>query len=251
LIFESNDPKGSVTVDLNARVAASDRIFLDLDVASLNQNVTVLETGRDKTIEVEVYLANLPPLQALSIDLEYDAELLAFQKDSWILGGYFVGGAAVREEEVLQEGAIRLSGGSVGNQRVASDLPFGRLRFKTPSALPSNDAILEAKINAVQIRFLQENGVRDSLQIQSTASLVFKTKAVWPDLDGDGVVAFSDFLIFIAAFRQNESSPGWFVELPSKPFPYTPYRRFDIDGDGQVGFFDFVTYAQDFKNAQK
>jgi len=162
-----------------------------------------------------------------------------------------VGGAAVREEVVLHDGIIRLSGGSVGNQGVKSDLPFGRLRFKTPSALPSNDAVLEAKVKAVQIRFLQENGIRDSLQIQSTASFVFKTKAVWPDLDGDGMVAFSDFLIFIAAFRQNETTPGWFVELPSKPFPYTPYRRFDIDGDGQVGFFDFVTYAQDFKNAQK
>lgn len=251
LLFESNDPKGGITVDVVARVAASNRVFLDLDVASGNQNVTVLETGRDKTVEVEVFLSNLPPLQAVSMDLEYNAELLEFQKDSWMLGGYFVGGVAVREEEILQNGAIRLSGGSVGNQGVSSDLPFGRFRFKTPTALPSNDAILEATVKAVQIRFLQENGVRDSLQIQSTASFVFKTKAIWPDLDGDGAVAFSDFLIFIAAFRQTETSPGWFVELPNKPFPFTPYRRFDIDGDGQVGFFDFVTYAQDFKNAQQ
>jgi len=166
------------------------------------------------------------------------------------LGGYFVGGVSVSEEDFVENGIIRLSGGALGNAGVAPDMPLGRFRFFTPPVLPSTETVIDTKIDAIQIRFLREDGVRDSLQIQATTRIVFNAQAVWPDLNGDGQVAFADFLIFISAFRQNETSPGWDEELSTKPFPYTPFRRFDIDGDGQVGFFDFVAFAQDFKNAQ-
>ena len=250
LIFVSNDPKGDIVVDVIARVAAPNVVLLDLDPAVGNQHLTVLETGRDKIVEVELFLDNLPALQAVSIDLRYDPQLLSFETDSWVLGGYFVGGVSVIEEAVVSNGIVRLSGGALGNLSVAPDMPLGRLRFSTPSVLPTDDTVLATQLDALQIRFLQEDGVRDSLEIQATVNVVYKTQAIWPDLDGDGVVAFSDFLIFIFAFKQNETSAGWNEELPNNPFPFTPYRRFDIDGDGQVGFFDFVTYAQDFKNAQ-
>ena len=250
LVFNSNDPKGDVIIDVRAQVAAADRVLLDLDDAIGNQNLTLLESKRNESVIVELFLNNLPPLQAVSIDLQYDAQLLDVDIDSWVLGGYFVGGAAVSEAEVVNPGIIRLSGGSVGNQGVNANLPFGKVRFQTPLTLPTTDTHLETPVEAIQMRFLQEDGVRDSLQIQAVSHVVFKTQAVWPDLDGDDMVGFGDFLIFISAFRQTETSPGWSVELPNKPFPYTPYKRFDIDQDGQIGFFDFVTYAQDFKSAQ-
>lgn len=250
IILETNDFKGDVGLDVVARVAAPDRISFDFDVSSGNQNLRSIETGRDKTVDLELYLTNLPPLQAMSIDLEYNPEFLSYETDSWKLGGYFVGGVAVSEEAVLADGKLRLSGGSVGNQSVSPDLPFGMLRFSTPPALPLDDTELATQISAIQIKFVRQAGGRDSLQLYTLADVIFKTQAVWPDLDGDGQVVFADFLIFVSAFRKDETSLGWDVELPDKPFPFTPFKRFDIDGDGQVGFFDFVTYAQDFTNAQ-
>ena len=249
LIFRSNDPKGDLAIGVTARVAAPDRVFFDLNPSAGNQDVTSVESNRDKVIAVELFLENMPMLQAFSIDLQFDPEIMRFETGSWALGGYFVGGFSVSDEVEVGRGLVRLGGGSVGYQAVAPEKPIGTVRFLTPSVLPTHDVVLKTNIEAVQIKFVSEKGVRDSLQIQATANLIFNTQAIWPDLNGSGRVGFEDFLIFVAAFRRDENSSGWDVELPSNPFPYTPYRRFDIDGDGQIGFFDFVTYAQDFRKA--
>ena len=53
--------------------------------------------------------------------------------------------------------------------------------------------------------------------------------SISPDFDGDGLVAFSDFLLFSGAFRLSEGM----VE-------------FDLDRDGSVGFSDFLIFAANF-----
>ena len=53
------------------------------------------------------------------------------------------------------------------------------------------------------------------------------------DLDGDGDVDFSDFLLFAAAFGTSEGIPGYNAAA-------------DLDGDGTVAFSDFLIFANAF-----
>ena len=53
------------------------------------------------------------------------------------------------------------------------------------------------------------------------------------DLDGDGDVGFSDFLLFTAAFGTSEGVPGYNAAA-------------DLDGDGTVAFSDFLIFANAF-----
>lgn len=53
------------------------------------------------------------------------------------------------------------------------------------------------------------------------------------DLDGDGDVDFSDFLLFVAAFGTSEGGPGYNAAA-------------DLDGNGTVAFSDFLLFAGAF-----
>ena len=53
------------------------------------------------------------------------------------------------------------------------------------------------------------------------------------DLDSDGDVDFSDFLLFAAAFGTSEGVPGYSAAA-------------DLDGDGTVAFSDFLIFANAF-----
>ena len=251
LRFQSNDPKGDVLVLVSSMIAVPDRVFFDFDPAPGNQAQSTLDLGRNETFSVEVFLSELPQLQAITVDLRYDSDLLTFVPKSWEIGDFFGGGVRVFEEDLQEPGHLLVSAGAFENSAIFFDASLGKLEFTTSRVLPSSDGldVLETALEAVQIRYLQENGIQDSLRVFAQGTVRFVSGAIWPDFDGDGIVAFPDFLIFIGAFRQEETSPGWDTELPEKPFPQTPYNRFDIDGDGRVGFFDFVTYAQAFKTA--
>ena len=56
------------------------------------------------------------------------------------------------------------------------------------------------------------------------------------DFDGDGVVGFADFLLFVAQFGSSEDDEGYDV-------------WFDLDGDGMIGFGDFLIFANAFGKA--
>ena len=53
------------------------------------------------------------------------------------------------------------------------------------------------------------------------------------DLDSDGDVDFSDFLLFVAAFGTSEGGAGYNAAA-------------DLDGDGRVAFSDFLLFADAF-----
>ena len=53
------------------------------------------------------------------------------------------------------------------------------------------------------------------------------------DLDGDGDVDFSDFLLFVSAFGTIEGGIGYNPEA-------------DLDGDGVIEFPDFLIFASAF-----
>jgi len=53
------------------------------------------------------------------------------------------------------------------------------------------------------------------------------------DFDGNGIIGFSDFLLFVQAFGTNQTGPKF-------------DSQFDLDEDGAIGFGDFLRFAQDF-----
>ncbi len=87
------------------------------------------------------------------------------------------------------------------------------------------DNPLSAPAINIHIPALQERGVEVLFDKQPT-----------PDFDGDGIVGFADFLLFVAQFGFNEGDEGYDV-------------WFDLDGDGMIGFGDFLIFANAFGKA--
>ncbi len=69
--------------------------------------------------------------------------------------------------------------------------------------------------------------------LQDRGVEVLFDKTPTPDFDGDGVVGFADFLLFVAQFGFSEDDEGYDV-------------WFDLDGDGIIGFGDFLIFANAF-----
>ena len=72
--------------------------------------------------------------------------------------------------------------------------------------------------------------------LQNRGVEVLFDKTPTPDFDGDGVVGFADFLLFVAQFGFSEDDEGYDV-------------WFDLDGDGTIGFGDFLIFANAFGKA--
>ena len=54
-----------------------------------------------------------------------------------------------------------------------------------------------------------------------------------PDFDGNGVVDFADFLLFVVTFGSRQGDPGYDA-------------RYDLDGDGAIEFDDFLIFVNAF-----
>jgi len=76
-------------------------------------------------------------------------------------------------------------------------------------------------------------GLQIVLGFESTAT---RLPIVVGDFDGSGMVDFTDFILFAAAFG-------------TRPANGDPAAAFDLDGDGLVGFGDFVAFASLFGEA--
>ena len=72
--------------------------------------------------------------------------------------------------------------------------------------------------------------------LQDRGVEVLFDKTPTPDFDGDGVVGFADFLLFVAQFGFSEDDEGYDV-------------WFDLNGDGMIGFGDFLIFANAFGKA--
>ena len=53
------------------------------------------------------------------------------------------------------------------------------------------------------------------------------------DFNGDGIVGFPDFLLFVEQFGLNQNDEGY-------------EARFDLDGNGTIAFGDFLIFANNF-----
>jgi len=134
--FSSNDPKGDVLVAVQSVVVVPDRVFFDFDATAGNQSLMSLELGRDEEFCVQLFLQNLPPLQAVTVELQYDPDILSFVSDSWTIGGFFSGGVPVFEEELSTLGRVIVSTGAFAHTGISFAEPLGQFKFSTPRVLP-------------------------------------------------------------------------------------------------------------------
>ena len=102
------------------------------------------------------------------------------------------------------------------------------------TGLESATNLIELNLVDNRLSSLSINTHIPALQDRGVAVLFDKTPT--PDFDGDGVVGFADFLLFVAQFGFGEDDEGYDV-------------WFDLDGDGTIGFGDFLIFANAFGKA--
>ena len=81
-----------------------------------------------------------------------------------------------------------------------------------------------------------EDKARNILRVDFTEIIRFEvtdTPLISPDFDGDGQVAFEDFLAFVHAFGTQSGQEN-----------FDP--KFDLDGNGEVGFSDFLIFVNSY-----
>ena len=244
----SNDPKGDILFEVQGGIAIPERVFMDLDPAPGNQELTLTESDQSQEIPVELYVTELPTVQAVKVQLQFDTRLITYIPDSWKPGSFINGTVLIQEEEELKPGLIELGLGTLSGGSGAGAGYLGRLMMRTTGQFPSEETANGTVIRAVHVWYLTADGKQHGIHVLAKAQIDPKGEK-WPDLDGNGKVEFVDYLIFLRAFKQNDTGPGWHEELPNMPYPQTPYKRFDLDDDGRIGFYDFLTFAQDYRDA--
>jgi hypothetical protein len=244
----SNDPKGDILMEVIGAVAIPERVFLDMDPSPENQSLTMIEADQGQEIPVELYVTELPEVQAVKIQLQYDEQMITYVEDSWEPGTFIDGTLLIQEAEMLAPGLIELGLGTLsGGSGIGSGF-LGRLKMRTTGDFPSEETAEGTVLRAIHVWYLTSEGEQGRIHVL-VKSQIDPQGEKWPDLDGNGNVEFADYLIFLRAFKHDETSQGWHEELPHLPYPQTPYKRFDLDGDGRIGFYDFLRFAQDYRDA--
>lgn len=113
---------------------------------------------------------------------------------------------------------------AAGDQIVLNAITFLTGDAGTPVALP-NDCNNDAAVDSGDLSCVLAAGGADALN-----SLLAETGLIPGDLDGDGTVAFLDFLTIANNFGAMNVS----------------YTEGDVDGNGEVAFGDFLTLANNF-----
>ena len=248
LTLSSNDPKGDVLVEMHGTVAIPERVYLDLDPEPENQAQVQVTTDPSEEIPVQLFVAQLPEVQAVRVRVQFDPAQVGYVVDSWKPGSFIDGGIILREEAEIEPGLVEVSVGTLGGRTGTGDGYLGSMTFRTAATFPGKRGEDQTVLTAVRVWYLTGEGQQDSLHVLAEVTLAAKGDT-WPDLDGNGEVQFADYLMFLRAFKKDSTSPGWDEELPHSPFPQTPYRRFDVDGDGSVGFVDFLRFGQAYREA--
>ena len=250
LLVKSDDPRGDLLLAFDGAVVVPERVILDLDVTEGNQGLRELQLDANQAFTLELHLVNAPAAQAVGVLLEYDPGKITPIRSTWQSGTFFEGKQVGLEEIELSPGRLELSAGTLDGDSAEGDGYLGRVDLATTAAFTALDGPEESVVRAVRIRYLGAGDGQDSLQIRASV-VVGSREPIWPDVDGSGQVNFGDYLLFLQAYKQDSASLGWDQELPDRPFPQTPYQRYDIDGDGRIGFFDFLSFAQAYGKAIK
>lgn len=128
-------------------------------------------------------------------------------------------------------GKSRFAPITVTDMESLTDLDLSNRNIRDLTGLESATNLTELNLTDNRLSSLSINTHIPALQDRGVEVLFDKRPT--PDFDGDGVVGFADFLLFVAQFGFGEDDEGYDV-------------WFDLDGDGVIGFGDFLIFVNAF-----
>ena len=203
----------------------------DLDAAEGDQGATSLEVSAEDVVSIQVFGDDIQGATALTMRFEYDARQILF--DGFDVGGIMTNAVAVPSEETHPT-SVEITVWPFASRATPSAGLVGNARFRTSESF-SSTTIRLAHGEISLGRYREETASFDvdiSLQ-DSTATPSPGLDVHRADFDGDGTVAFSDFLLLGSNFGSQQEDDAF-------------DGRFDLDGDGSVAFGDFLEFSAQF-----
>ncbi len=172
-------------------------------------------SGQGTKIAVEVFATGVTtPLQGMLIEFDFDASVLTYVE--------------VRSSAfpfILSHDATGTALAVIPPAPLSESGFLARAEFTT--AVDVTDG--EFSIGIKRVILAESQSSSDSL----TTTDVIRFNAPSPDFDGDSIVDFSDFLMFVEHFGLRQGEEGY-------------EARFDLNGDTEIGFGDFLFFVQNF-----
>ena len=204
---------------------------LDLNTAagdqSQRQTFTIPESGSTITIDVAVVEGGANRA-GFDILLNFDASQIAYQTAESV--DLFDGAFLMLS---LESGRVGLTGLLLENKTDRSAGSIAHITFSILDDFPGESRVsLEYALLGTALRI-------DSIQVGTQSSVVTLGGEIStvilgkPDFDGDGIVGFTDFILFASGFGAASGDQS-----------YNPIL--DLDQSGDVGFADFLIFAQAF-----
>ena len=210
-------------------VSGPARLDLNTRAGDQNQRTTFSTPEFGSTITVDVAVSEGGDRRTgFDLHLTYDPDVMAYQTAEAV--DLFEGAQLVPS---FDTGAITVAGLLLGNQTSQTSGSLAQITFSVLGDVSEGSTI------ALDQLLLGSAFTIDSLQIGTQTAIVTiggssnPVTLEKPDFDGDGLVGFTDFIIFAGGFGATSGEQS-----------YNPIL--DLDGDGSVGFSDFLAFAQAF-----
>ena len=204
-------------------------VALDLDTADGDQGLrqTATPPNPGDTVVIDL-VATEGVLDAIAFEavLQFNSAHLAFKEV--ILVDLFDGGLPI---PLLEPGGTRVNAVLVNAKVSSSSGSVARISFDVLEGFPGETRVT---LTSLQIAF-PDQLQSPEIGAGGAAVLIGGTPTDGPsaDADGDGIVGFTDFVVFAQAFGSAQGDDNFRAQL-------------DLDGDGKIGFGDFVKFAQVF-----
>ncbi len=197
---------------------------LDVNSAAGDQGFTSAAVSEAEVVTIQIFGKNIQNAVGVSVRFEYDANQVTYE-------GFEVGTVLPNAQALTEQGTsptfVEIGLVSLGGQATVNNGLIGTIRFRTLSTF-SGSAIRLARADLVQGRQIQS--VPLNLRVELHVS-VFTAPS--PDFNGDRVVGFPDFLLFVGAFDSREGQEKY-------------EAKYDLNSNGEIDFPDFLIFVDNY-----
>ena len=221
---DSNTPAVSFPVAGKGLRPESTSFSLALVVdAPKNQGVYIVPS--DGVIAIEIHGQQVK--DAIGFRALFDSDAQSFVYTGFDIGDDIPNGHSPGPYYPRDPSSVEVMAASFGGRIAEPSARLGIIRFTATNTFQTGQVRLryarirrsgqfEAFAYPLVVRFSEQGGLKAT-----------------PDFDGDGIVSFSDFILFVAVFGTRQGASEY-------------NARYDLDGDGAIGFSDFLIFASAF-----
>ena len=201
-IFDSEtgaiDPLDVTDASMRFVTGQAFEVSLDLDNSPGNQSRTVRNgVGIGETVEVQVHGTSLELMVGYILRFDFDSTMVAFE--SFLPGNVFSSAQTVTPD--ITNRSVDVTAATFGGALNISDGLLGRLYFTTLDSFTSSTTI---RLNTAEM-------LRSSEFVTAVPRSVTLNGVV--DFDGNNIPNFRDFLLFAARFGETTSSPDFDIRF--------------------------------------